>query len=317
VIRVQANDVGRAAARDPDETAEPGSSTVIALGVVGALIGFGVIYADKRSWHGTACFTGTPEFAFWLILASAQAGLWAIAALPVYRSLHDLWKWWPKNKTEIFTSMALFSVLVWGFLLAATFVPNLDYPLPNHHAKLLALSGLAFLVALGGVIGIWLVHAALKSNFANRTPGGEQIHEFLTLKTHLRRLLAIEGAIIGSAILASGALREAVLHATCIPKTAFPQVFVLGYGAFFSALLALVYAPVHLRLLVVGRRLRDDLAPVPDQIGDTFSAWWSRRQALDALLQLEVGVSQSLQASVAILTPLAGAIVGLLLGGAT
>lgn len=274
MIRVRAKDVAHAAmapARDLDKPVAPGSNTVMGLGVLGAGIGAAVIYADANTWHGTACFTETPQFAFWVILAIAQAALWSIAAVPVYRSLRRLWQWWPENRVEIITSAVLFSALVWGFLLAAALKPNLDYPLPNHHAKILILSGLAYLVALGGGIGIWLVHAALLLSFTSTAPGGEQIRALLSLKADLRRLLAIEGAIIGSAILASGALRQAVLHATCAPKTVAEHVL----------LRVLLCAP--------SRRLRPGATPPPRRRTPTTgcaraSSGSTRRRPLDLVV---------------------------------
>src|SRR5947207_2597102 len=78
---------------------------------------------------------------------------------------------------------------------------------------------------------------------------------YLELRIVLQRVLAVEGAILGAAILATGSLRNSVVVWHHNDATAFPREFVLMYGGFFTLLLALLYAPVYQTLLETGRKL--------------------------------------------------------------
>jgi hypothetical protein len=110
--------------------------------------------------------------------------------------------------------------------------------------------------------------------------------------------------------LATGALKNAV-NAIGI---AFPSEFVLMFGLYYSALIALAYAPSYLALQAAGQRLLDANCPIPAPDTPTFVPDLERRTTLEGLLQLNVAASATFKSGVAILTPLFGSLVGLLLG---
>lgn len=87
------------------------------------------------------------------------------------------------------------------------------------------------------------------------------------------------------------------------------------YGAFFTGLLLLVYAPAHLALRRLGLLIRDRyfvLAEMPVPKSDSFKGWLEKRAILENLLQLNVTPSQQLQASLFILAPLISAVISAL-----
>jgi hypothetical protein len=95
----------------------------------------------------------------------------------------------------------------------------------------------------------------------------------------------------------------------------FPGEGILLYGAFFTALLLLVYVPAHLALRRLGLRIRDHYFPLsamPDPGDDALAGWLGKRTALETLLQLSVTPAQQLQASLFILAPLLSAVLSTL-----
>jgi hypothetical protein len=202
-----------------------------------------------------------------------------------------------------------------AFVVSASVARHIDNPLPNFHVKIVLLNLLGASVALVGVIGITLVHAALADRFPQKGTFDEHdVEKLLGLQAHLRRLLALDGVIIGAAVLSSGALRNALLaYNQDNPTFSFPEEYVLIYGAFFSALLALVYTPAHLRHRDVARRLRDSFVPLPPH-DPSWSASYDKRTKLEELFELQLTTSASFRTGVAILTPLSGAALSLLFG---
>ena len=123
--------------------------------------------------------------------------------------------------------------------------------------------------------------------------------------------------MIGAAVLATGGLRNAVLAYSASPgahAVDFPREFVLMYGIFYSAVLALVYVPTYARLSEVGRAIRDRSLPAPEMTDQSWTRRYEARTRADEFLQLGLSTSQSFRAGVAILTPLAGSLLGLLIG---
>jgi len=153
------------------------------------------------------------------------------------------------------------------------------------------------------------------------------IADFALLREHLQRLLAIMGAIIGAAILATAALRNAIvafadrvtMHPWQFPgivghagfPPAFPSEQVLIYGAVMSIVLALFWAPIYALLITVGTALRDATIEGRKD-GESLPDWDERRARYGEFLGLEATTMTSFRAGVAILTPLASALLGLL-----
>lgn len=145
-------------------------------------------------------------------------------------------------------------------------------------------------------------------------PPNENVKLLVDSKQRLEHLLMAAGTIIGAATLATGALRSALIVYKNEADIGFPKEYVLLYGLIYSMFLAAVYLPVYLKLQKKGRELRDRLIPIPKGDQESWAGWYSNRKALDDLLQLQLNPVASLFSGISILTPLAGSIVGLLIG---
>ena len=92
---------------------------------------------------------------------------------------------------------------------------------------------------------------------------------------------------------------------------------VLIYGAYFSFLIAAIYAPTYVAVREVGRRIRDDICgPLPADPRDpaAWEGWQLKRASIDGFLELDVSTPQRLRTALAILAPVAGSALSLLLG---
>ena len=93
-----------------------------------------------------------------------------------------------------------------------------------------------------------------------------------------------------------------------MPGTRFSAALVMAYGAFFSALLALVFLPAARTLTTVGEALADQLLEESLGTRKRWGEWMGERQAIRAWLGLEDNAMKVLQDSIAMLAPLVGSL---------
>jgi hypothetical protein len=295
----------------------------LALAGFGAAFGAFVLFSDRPfGWNTNAeSFIERPNTIFWIAFICGQAALWAVLTVPVVQALREL-KSQPR-KRGAFVAGTMLTVVVFAFVAIASKISKADYPLPHHTTKITFLTAIGYGVTLLAAIAIWRIHTAVGEEPREGDPTAEQLAKLLRLRQLLNRLLGVQGAVIGAALLSTGALRNAIVDWNKYVADAhdpklqtvpdFPYVYVLVYGAFFSALLALIYAPTLSRLQLLGRSVRDRAAELPAPTAPSFSSRLQRRKDLEDLLELNLSGSGSFRASVAILTPLVTSVVGLLL----
>ena len=261
-------------------------------------------------------FGQTGEFKLWFFVICAQTAFWAALVRPLLAwVIADLRDVWPGHRGEILAMTVPCAVLLEGFLVFVTAHSGIHYPLPHHTAKMMVLSELGSAVALIGVLCIALTDAKLAELKNLSAVGIEDLESYAELRDKLRLLVTIEGAIIGVAVLSSGALRNALL-ASHPHSSEFPSEYVLVYGAFFSLLLALFTLPVYQRLHAVGRGLRDAAFPLEAPEHASWSDWYEDRKRFEELLQLPKATSGGRFAGIVVLTPLVISFLTLLLRSA-
>jgi hypothetical protein len=310
---------------------------LVAFALVGAAIAFGVFSLDGFAQKGLptlrvppparaegSAFVHLGEFWMWMFLIAVQTALWAVSAAlllsPEMR--HPLREVWPRARAHVAATVGAAGVPLLGVVIFGSVHSTIQYPFQWHQGKVLALSLLGAGVALIGIAEIALVKFALD----NDPPVGgssADVERYLCLRTLLQRILGIEGAIIGAAVLATGGLRNAVVaYDALLVKNklpvhgTFPREYVLIYGAFFTLILALLYAPVYFKLLEVGRANADAACKPEEPASPAWLPAYEKRRKLDEYLQLQIATSASFRAGVAILAPLGSALVALLLGAA-
>ena len=283
---------------------------LIALALAGGTIGAGVV---SLKGSGPAAFTASGQFILWHPLIAAQTALWAIAAAalltsPVLKTLEGPWS---EARGAVVASVVAAAIPLYGFVVYATLYSPVSYPLPGHRWKLFGLDTLGTTIALIGVAQFALVGAALQNQAAGGTLA--DVARYLELRSLLQRVLAIEGAILGAAVLAAGALRNAVIAYTH-RQASYPREYVFIVGIYFTLVLALLYAPVYRKLLELGRANLEAACPPVEPASPEWLATYEKRERLGQHLQLEVTTNATFRAGIAILAPLGSALVALLLG---
>jgi len=289
--------------------------TVLLAGIIGALIGLAAILGDASNWYDGVYLSrgGKPEFFLWVFLLAGQLALSTALLIPAQSIARDLYPHSSRNnRFRVLTHTITISCAVVAFVLSTTFflAPNFHMPVPMLTFRVLILNMVSFFVVLIGAAGGWFIHFALDDDFV--TEDQHSIEHFVHLRRHLNRLLWIVGTILGASIIGMACLRNAVITFND-RSSAFPWQYVFIYGAFFSALLALAYMPIHNRALRVGRDLANKLLPMPSMGWTSMAEWRSNRNALEEALGLDLTANSSIRAVAAILTPLVGSLIGLLL----
>jgi hypothetical protein len=263
---------------------------------------------------------GATELAVWQFLISAQVVVWAVLAGAGLRAVTGLnaqvqvwldeaspaWRARWRRETARFL---LFSYGVIGVLLVAGGLAGLRNPyvmsgqgwkIPLLHVVAGA-SAVPFFVVLKRV----QLCAAEERAWSTTARDIERIH---LLRRYLQSATASLGAIIALAVIATGALRQAVEAATLTP---LPDTFVLVYGAWFTGVLAAIYLHVFTALDGRARSLLERAAPLPDPslaAAEAFAASTKLRGELSAELELGGDPRKNLEGLIAVLSPLGGAL---------
>jgi hypothetical protein len=313
------------------ELSDPDPWSIVLVALVGGSLPLAIIYWGywTRSFPpGVRPFIATGQFHLWLFLLAAQAALWALALIPLTTSLRALWRFGRGQWYRIAASTTMLAAcLVVVSVVSASSTAERRYPLPSHQLKLTIIVLIGSMVALVGAVTMALVHSALRglaqTDLGTERARRDSAQTLLMLRDSLQRILGIEGAIIGVAVLATAGLRNAVLvygdtvraHPLLYPHTPvphFPPEDVLIYGAAFSAFLALFWAPIYRRMTAVAARMCDAIAP-PIAPDESWADWEERRRSVEEYLGLTATTTETFRSTVAILTPLLSALLGLLL----
>jgi hypothetical protein len=92
----------------------------------------------------------------------------------------------------------------------------------------------------------------------------------------------------------------------------FPATYPLLYGGLFTAVLAMIYFPAYDELQRASRRLVEIAYPVDWREGPDHS-WFEARRDFADLLKIELSPLQAFRSGVAILGPILGSLLGLIL----
>jgi hypothetical protein len=275
----------------------------------GALVVFGDVFWWDRP-HRTFSRDSGP-FTLWAALLCAQTGLWALTLVWLLPSVRRLRRLYGETvRREVAASTVIILVVIVLLVVVGPLLSSRPEYLPRHTVKLGFLTLIGALVGLVAAQGIWLVRGGLNA-VAEDTVPERALNQFRSLQGELQRYLATLGAILGLLVLTTAAQRHAVLDYA--PTANYDFELVLVYGLFFSILIAAVYVPTYLTLAAVGERLRDGFF---QPVAPSDAAWEERTRQRDLfgrMLQLDVGPFGRLRASAAILTPLIGSLVALVL----
>ncbi len=253
----------------------------------------------------------------WLTLLGAQGVLWvasvAYTAATAFRAM----------KTSDFRfqhlGVALFSLAVPGaaiiiFTLLEGGSPGLPpatlgpYRIVNQ-----AVVGITGMVVAGlAVLGMYIVCSVWQSECQVRDFSGANVARYLALRESAVRLLFLAGVIMAGATVAEGAMCGAVNAEN--GKEYFPPEYVIVFGAVYSLLLMVAYAPVYAVFVSTGTRLREGIVGEPPTSSADFKAWKEWRSAMDEAFGLSWNGLAALGPVFSVLLPLFSGWVTTLLG---
>ena len=325
---------------------------LVVAGVVAVVLTALLVLWGSEKPPESKAFTSTPEFVLWLVLLSGQAATWVGAApfvaATIRRRRRDLLdRGALDNATLLLIAAAVTTLLLFVALailagpvgiyesVASAHVPTGDeWPLTHHQQKMFVLVTLGVTIGLAAVAAMWLTSVGFLELARDVRPRAAVVERFIALRTEMTALLAVAGALIGLATLASGALREAVLATndepeyttSCLsskdelgnaPKCTleFDAQYVVAYGLLFTGVLALAFVPSFFAMRRAGERLRDRAFPLPRPTSPRFEETVSRRASLDALLETNLSATASFKAGVAIVSPLVASVISTALPG--
>lgn len=302
-----------------DDTSVPPSgsgraSLLAALALAGTILlllrlGSGHTAASRR-------FAARPEFVVWTWAYAAYAAAAAavgLATWPAFRLLSQA----AGRRATIWAVAAgpVVGLLIWKFGPHSLRAPS---PLWMHYQRVTVANAICGIFIIPSFAGLLLVQTRL-SALRRETPSkvaadraGGVIVELLWLRTALQRFLVSFGVLISAGLLGIGALRGALL-ADGVSAADIPGIDILTYGAFLSALAALLFVPAYVAWQGQVVDLRDKLHPVPDN-GLPSRDWHLARSDFDTLLSARPSAGSVFTAAFGILAPLAGSLVTALIG---
>lgn len=248
------------------------------------------------------------DWSFWLALMLGQGVLWGVLVPLLWRAHARLPR--PVVWRDLVLTVGLLAAVTVA-VDVARYSGRIESPLPGHFGKATVVTWMGTAVALWAVAGMVRVGRAAWQ-LRGEESGSEELATYLGLRDGLRQFLFAAGAVIGGAVLVSGALQIAADgYAGQTRRTDA----VLLYGLLLSTLLAAAYAPAFGALRDAGERLLERLEPAATEGSPDWPLGTQRRRELRAYLELDAGLFQSLRVGIAILAPLASGLVTLLLSG--
>lgn len=145
-------------------------------------------------------------------------------------------------------------------------------------------------------------------------PLDEDVRWYQRQESLLKLFLTLCSIVIGSGILTVGAMRNLINQALSTPTETLATAPVLGYGLYYTGLLASVYLPAHKTLKDVGHLLTERLLQQSPGAHATWKQRYEEQQAAHAWLGLQGSALQDLQQGLSVLTPLLASISSLALG---
>jgi hypothetical protein len=294
---------------------------------MGALLaGFGAFalleFVSLGSGRDRAARGGDDELALWQLLIAGEVVVWVLLATVGFRALAELRASLPDarpaSRLRWWRDAAGFLLLVYGaivLLLVGGWIAGLASPtvLQGQQWKnvvLHAVGGVAispFLVVLKRI-------QVCATDDAAWTGTARDVELVQLLRRHLRSATICLGAMVALAVLATGALRTAVVAAQLRPP---PETFVLLYGGWFTGILAGIYLYVFGALEERARRIVERAASYGNQdLGarqdDDTSG--QLRRSLSEELELGGDPRKNLEGLVAVFSPLIGALLSRLGG---
>jgi hypothetical protein len=286
-----------------------------------ALLGFGLFVGGflagdlwVRQIPAASRFDDVPKYQLWAALVGAVVGLALASAAAYLVWLRGLLALDDGSSAGTVPTWVGVTVLVLATPLAVLFVgadtaaPSLDREVGQQTRPITVLVALC---QLPGLLGFVAVRHVSREDALWAETGVCRLRLVLRLRTELRRLLTLLGALLTLLVVTTGMRRQA--FAALSPDDALPAEAVLLYGLVFATLLGGFYLVAAGALDDRARSLLDEYAPLPDPAADDLTTPLGRRDALGGVVGVG-GSWRTFETTVVIAAPLITALIGSALG---
>jgi hypothetical protein len=256
-----------------------------------------------------------PERAIWGFLVATQIAVWMLLLPPLLARVRGYEAELAENPVGVSTFLAGFGILLVLFLASHHTAPEaLRYAVAAQRTKILVITVAGSAVMMLALLGVLSVGFRAARMLGTTDAAVAEVRQYLELKRDLGWFLMAAGILIGLATLTTGALHR-VLAVLNPPElfTVNPTTILL-YGAFGSVVIALAYVPAYVVANAAGRRIADAISPLPAGDAPSLIGWSKERHELEAVLDLKTSPWENLRSALALLYPLLGSAIALMLG---
>jgi hypothetical protein len=245
-----------------------------------------------------AAFMELPATREWFVLGAVMSGLSLAAGVLVVQP------WWhlfsdTDNLARIASVLLpIVALLLAMFLPGALRGPRVELPFPHQRrrtAVFFVFGGLGLFPAASGMLLVWA--KALKTG-----SGSPEVELLVDQRRSLVLFLGVAAFIVVLAIVAFAGYRRALIAS----GRDYPAIYLLFTGAYFSALIAILFVPAYLAVQDAARAAVNTLIPISNATLE--HEWFQRRSDLEAFLGLDVSVVGVFSAAFAVLTPVASSV---------
>lgn len=282
----------------------------------------------------TFLFLGSPwdadRMRLWHLLMAIQPGLWLASVLVSFHEWRSHRVDWLHSRGER-PAVVLCTLLAWVLnsfpFLVQLLTQRWALPigleealqLPHARAKLLVLGILSAAISTLHTGLMLRVHVQLLASLrASRgaAPTAKELDaevlRYQRLRAHMERSLLFSAVIIGAAALSLGAFRS--LLQEFLPSQVFEPSRIMGYGIYYTGLLASFYMPARKTLTNVGEALASRFVTPFPTAGMPWKDWSQEQQSVRTWLGLQNSALQDFQQGLSVLAPLLASLSAMALG---
>ncbi|MCY1082894.1 hypothetical protein [Archangium lansingense] len=142
----------------------------------------------------------------------------------------------------------------------------------------------------------------------------EDVRWYQQHRARLSGFLTLSGLLMGTSILSVSAIRHLLNEALSTSSLTLPTAPILGYGLYYTGLIASMYLPASKALKDAGQTIAERLVRQPLEAHVTWKQRNEEQEAAQTWLGLRGSALQDFQQALSVLTPLLASFSGLILG---
>lgn len=278
------------------------------------LAAFGLVFLAPLfvvGWHGDVLVPrlgdlGQAKVQLWVICIALQAVFWLYCLVYLYYNWKQLTgsPYFAEAVRDAAWICIVPGIVLLGFIVSSIFhrsslpPPSIgNYPITN-----LRFFGNTGVLIVG--IALWQMFVT-RSNFLLHWTGLTKPQDKIACLLEFRRkyvwLLFIASFVLALGTLASAAMAAA---ANAFSKGIFPGEYPVGYGAWYSLLLLIMYFPVQGSYVSLARSLISDLVGAPPEQVEDLKKWSENSTKLEGIFGIDMSKTSMLGPFLSTLLPL-------------